>query len=224
MKFPRFLRVTSLLAYAIFFGLGVVLCAFHPEIPKKVMDFIHPPVPQPPPKPTLNQINEVLSGSLALVEAQHTYYVHVMHNTKFAANIRELGSRDEKGGTVMVHAVWNASDAAPKPTPINGYIFKSLPVIIGPDKNDGLVICAYPADQRAEVLNWPLFLSIIPDAKGGLISMSSADTWEVEDPVAAKEIRALLQRDKLASADLTKFSPTNSPKSFLIENFKKAIP
>lgn len=167
------------------------------------------------PKP--NQINEVLSGSLALIEAQHTYYVHVTRNTRFALNVKELGSVNDKGGTVMVQKVWNASDAVPNPIPVQGYLFKCMPLVGGPEKKDGFAVIAYPA----EALNWPLYISIIPDAKGGLVSMSSGDTWEIEDELAAKEIRAQLQHGKLNMADLSRYSPKNFPKSYLIANFKK---
>ena len=227
MKFPRLLRISNLLIYALFYGLGIVTSAMYPEVPKQIGRLIQtngtaqkPETllpPPPPPMPTLNQINEVLSGSLALVEAQHTYYVHVTHNTRFAANVKELGSVNDKGGTVMVQKVWNASDAVREPTPVNGYLFKCLPVVVGPDKKDGFAVAAYPA----EPMNWPLYLSIIPDAKAGMIGMSSGDTWEIEDETAAKEIRSMLQHGKLNMADLARFSPETFRKSYLLANFKK---
>jgi len=226
MKFPRLLRVSNLIINAIFFSLGILVSCVYPEVPKQVtrwlpsnLSFQPKPSqpPTPPPMPKLDQINEVLSGSLALVEAQHTYYVHVTRNTRFALNVKELGSVNDKGGTVMVQKVWNASDAVQNPIPVQGYLFKCMPVV-GPEKKDGFAVIAYPA----EAMNWPLYISIIPDAKGGLVSMSSGDTWEIEDELAAKEIRAQLQHGKLNMADLSRYSPDNKiRKSYLIANFKK---
>ena len=172
-------------------------------------------------KITLEQINQVLSGSLSLLEAQHTYYVHVTRNIKFASKISELGSRDDKGGTVMVLEVWNASDAVAAPSPLHGYLFKSLPVTMGPDRKDGFVVATYPADEGNDGRKWPLFLSIVPDAKGGLIGMSSRATWEINDPAVATEIRALLNQSRINIGELERFSPENSPASLYVENFKK---
>ncbi|MBE2281978.1 MAG: hypothetical protein IAE77_00805 [Prosthecobacter sp.] len=229
MKFPRLLRISNLIINAIFFSLGILVSCVYPEVPKRVTGWLpsnlqpppkrpaKPKPPPPPPIPKPNQINEVLSGSLALVEAQHTYYVHVTRNTRFALNVKELGSVNDKGGTVMVQKVWNASDAVQNPIPVQGYLFKCMPVVGGPEKKDGFAVIAYPA----EVLNWPLYISIIPDAKGGLVTMSSGDTWEIEDELAAKEIRAQLQHGKLNMADLARYSPENFPKSYRIANFKK---
>jgi hypothetical protein len=201
-------------------AIGVALCAAFPKIPAKVAEMINDEdsiIEHDP--PTLEQINEVLTGSLSLVEAQFTYYVHVTRNTKFAPNIRELGlgfGFENPGGTVMVLDVWNASDAIERPSPLHGYLFKCLPVAIAPEKKNGFLVAAYPAEKGSE---WPLYVSIIPDARGGLIGMSSRDTWEIED--TDDEIRAMLQRSDLALSDLEKFSPERSPKSRLIEIFKK---
>jgi len=233
MKFPRLLRVINLLLYALSFGLGIVVSAYHPEIPQKAKALIEgegggppkppaqPKPPTPPKMPTTEQCNEVLSGSLALVEAQYTYYVHVTHNTKFAGSIKELGSVDDpKGGTVMVPPVWNASDAVSKPKPIQGYFFQCMPVVRAEGEKEGFAVLAYPAKE----LTWPLFLSIIPDVKGGLLGISAYDTWEIQDVNAAKEIRALSQKGRLNMTDLDKYSPEHGKrggKSFLIHSFKK---
>lgn len=222
MKFPRPLRVFySIIRAFFFFGLGVGICALYPEAPKKLRDMTFPKPPLPAPSPA--QINEILSGSMALVEAQHTYYVHVSRNTKFAANIGELGSRNDEGGTVMVLSVWNASDAVPSPNPIHGYLFKILPLGTGPDSKDGFIVAAYPSDSQADQWKWPVLLSVVPDAKGGIIGMSSRDTWEIVDTTAATEIRDMLQRGKVTLEELGKFSPENFPASSLIENFRMEI-
>jgi hypothetical protein len=222
MKFSKLLQTSNVLLYILFFSMGILLCAYNPAIPKYVgILFIQQPQPPPPPPPlppTVNEINEVLSGSLALVEAQHTYYVHVTHNTKFAENIREMGFvNGEKGGVVMVEQVWNASDAVSNPIPLHGYFFQCVSVARGPEIKDGLVVLAYPAKEA----HWPLYLSIIPDVKGGLIGISAKETWEVNDAAAAKEIRALSQKGRLSMKDLEKYSPVHFPKNLLIENFKK---
>lgn len=226
MKFPKILRVQNLLLVAIGLAAGIVLCAGFPVISNQVRnwikgeDLLHPPKVTPP---TVEQINQVLSGSQALVEAQHTYYVHVTRNGKFAADVRELGYRDFKGGTVMVSEVWNASDAVPNPTPVHGYLFKILPVAQEAGKKDGFAVVAHPADKRVGGRGWPIFLSIVPDAKGGIIGMASRDTWEIEDPTAIAEIRGLIQGSRVNASDLEKFSPEDFTKSYRIENFKKEI-
>lgn len=207
MKFLRFRLVFTASLLVLGIALWVAFLLIKPD---------DPPVRDPP---TLEQINEVLTGSLSLVEAQFTYYVHVTRNTKFAPNIRELGlgfGFENPGGTVMVIEVWNASDAKEPPSPLHGYLFKCLPVSIAPEKKDGFLVAAYPAEKGSK---WPTYLSIVPDAKGGLIGISARDTWEIKD--SDDEIRALLQRSDLALSDLEKFSPERSPKSCLIEIFKK---
>ncbi|WP_395739850.1 hypothetical protein [Prosthecobacter sp.] len=227
MKFPRILRVSSLVLYAIFFGLGVLASALRPELPRQVGRWINAPdptggpkdplPPPPPPRPTLDQYNEVLSDSLALVEAQHTFYVHVTHNTRFAVNVKELGSVNEKGGTVMVQKAYNASDAVDEPIAVHGYLFTCRPVVYGPEKKDGFAVLAFPEKD----LKWPHYLSIIPDARGGLPAMSSSDTWEIEDADAAQKLRELFQQNKVMMTDLAHYSPESHRGSFLISNFKK---
>lgn len=225
MESSRFFRASTILGLAAGLAIGVVFCARFPEFSEKVAMILFPggadDTDDEVTPPTVEQINQVLSGSLALVEAQHTYYVHVTRNAEFAPNIRELGSRDDKGGTVMVLEVWNASDAVAAPSPLHGYLFKSLPVTMGPDRKDGFVVAAYPADEGSDGRKWPLFLSIVPDAKGGLIGMSSRATWEINDPAVATEIRALLNQSRLSIGELERFSPENSPASLYVENFKK---
>lgn len=225
MKFPTILRVQNLLLVAIGLATGIVLCAVFPAISQQARKWINKEVESPKmiKPPTVEQINEVLSGSQALVEAQHTYYVHVTRNGKFAADVRELGYRDFKGGTVMVSEVWNASDAVPNPTPVHGYLFKVLPIAQEAGKKDGFAVVAHPADKSVGGRGWPVFLSIVPDAKGGIIGMTSRDTWEIEDAAAAAEIRGLLQRSRVNAGELERFSPENFTKSYLIENFKKEI-
>jgi hypothetical protein len=223
MRFPKILRVQNLLLVAIGLAAGIVLCAVFPTISIQVGKWINKKVEPPPPPPTVEQINQVLSGSQALVEAQYTYYVHVTRNGKFAADTRELGYRDFKGGTVMVSEVWNGSDAVPNPTPVHGYLFKVLPVAQEAGKKDGFAVVAHPADKSVGGRGWPFFLSIVPDAKGGIIGMTSRDTWEIEDAAAAAEIRSLLQRSRVNAGELDRFSPENFTKSYLIENFKKEI-
>jgi hypothetical protein len=230
MKFPRILRVSSLLLYMLFFCLGVLASALRPELPRQVRCWINAPQPleapghstvppPPPPRPTLDQYNEVLSDSLALVEAQHTFYVHVTHNTRFAANVKELGSVNEKGGTVMVQKAYNASDAVEEPRAVHGYLFKCRPVVFGPEKKEGFAVLAFPEKN----LKWPHYLSIISDARGGLPAMSSSDTWEIEDIDAAQKLRDLFLHDTVNMADLAHYSPKSHLKSFLISNFKKEV-
>ena len=228
MKFPKLLRVQNLFLVAIGLATGIVLCAVFPSISNQVREWIYGQGGGGGgggriKSPTVEQINQVLSGSQALVEAQHTYYVHVTRNGKFASDVRELGYRDLKGGTVMVSEVWNASDAVPNPTPVHGYLFKVLPVAQEAGKKDGFAVVAHPADKSVGGPGWPVFLSIVPDAKGGIIGMTSRDTWEIEDAAAAAEIRGLLQRSRVNAGELEKFSPENFTKSYLIENFKKEI-
>lgn len=231
MKFPRILRIGNLLLYALFFTLGVIVSALHPEVPGQVMVWINASqtpgqsnstvMPPPlPPRPTIGQYNEVLSDSLALVEAQHTFYVHVMHNERFAVNVKEMGSVKEKGGIVMVQSAYNASDAVKKPRAVHGYLFKCRPVVRGPDKKDGFAVLAFPEKES----KWPLYLTIVADAVGGLPAMSSADTWEIEDEAAAKDLPALFEHDSLNLTDLGTYSPEKLGKSYLIKNFKKEAP
>jgi len=225
--------ITLLLVFAAGIAVGVLLSAKYREIPTEVAKFLFseevPPGDEDMEKdrtekiapPTLEQINEILSGSRALVESQHAYYVHVTRNGKFAENVRELGSRKESGGTVMVLDVWNASDAVAAPAPLHGYLFKILQVSVGSEKKKGFVVFAYPADERNDGPDWPLFTSFIPDAKGGFLGMTSRDTWEIGDTAAAAKIRALLQRSEISLADLKEFSPEKLATSIRIENFKK---
>lgn len=170
--------------------------------------------------PTPIELNEVLSGSLALVEAQHTYYVHMMGNSRFATNVHELGPQENTDGAIMVRSVFNASDAVPTPSPVHGYLFKIIPFINDPNQKDGFVVLAYPADASHDSQGWPIFVSIIPNAKGGIFGMAARDTWEINDMKAAKELRALLGRKKLSMKDLEKFSHENFPNSQLIKSFK----
>lgn len=219
MKVIFFLRFVFVCTVC--FGLGVVACVYDPELPVKVGEAIGrdtKPKALPPPVPSVAELNQVLDNSLALVEAQHTYYVHITRNKKFATSIRELGPRTDKNGAVMAMDVWNASDAVSQAAPIHGYLFKILPVTIAAGQQPGFAIVAYPKVQENP---WPLFLSVIPDAKGGMISMAASDTWEINDPAAGKSLRALFQRSDLTLQDLDKFSPDKSPTSVLISNFKK---
>lgn len=217
-----------LLVFIAGLALGIFICVKIPKIPAKLATVSFPQTeedepPPPPPPPSPEQINEVLSGSLALVEAQHTYYVHVTGNGRFAESVRELGPRDESGGTVMVLDVYNASDAVATPSPIHGYLFKILHVTRGADKKNGFVIVAYPADNQNDGQGWPIFLSFIPDAKGNLIGMQSRETWEIGDANASAKIRSLLQSSEMTLGELEKFSPENLANSSRIESFKKEI-
>lgn len=231
MKVPKIFRVQYFFILAVGVTIGLVLATGYPEIPKRIAIILFPkpeapPSPPTPSRPTLEQLNAVISGSLALIESQYTYYVHVTRNTQFAPNIRELGlgfGPENRDGTVMVLEVWQASDAVTKPSPLHGYLFKSLLVSMGPDKKDGFVIAAYPAENGNDAGEWPLYLSAVPDAKGGLFGMTSHGTWEIVDAAATEEIRVLLQRGKIAIGDLDKYSPENLPKSFPIANFKKDV-
>jgi hypothetical protein len=225
LKFPRFLRVPNLIAAAALIGVGIGIAAAFPEIPAKARSICFEafPLSEPPPPPTSAQVNRILSGSLALVEAQHTYYAHVTRNTRFAASVRELGLRGDKGGVVMVREVWEASDAVSLPTPLHGYLFKILLLENGSAEKDGFIVAAYP-DEKHTVrdCNRPVFLSIVPNAKGGLIGMSTAETWEIEDPKLAAAARELvISNTRVSGANLAKFNPKTAEKSFLLENFKK---
>ncbi len=170
---------------------------------------------------TTEQIHEILKSSKAFVEAQHTYYVHVTRSERFAKNVKELGSREESGGVVMVMRAWNASDAVENPVTIHGYVFKSLLLAREEGQKDGFVIAAYPQDDKASPKIRPIFLSVIPDAKGGIIGMSSRDTWEIKDTSAVGKIRAMLRTERLTSSDLERFSPDKLHNSDLIEGFEK---
>ncbi len=165
-----------------------------------------PPVPTAQQALTPQQINEILSGSLSLAEAQHTYYTHVSKG-QFAPNIKALGSVDDKGGTVMVHRTWNASDAVPKPVPVHGYTYTLAPVAAG---KEGVAIVAH-APQGPSYLSW------LKDLKGGMIGATSAPTWEVPADHSSKLLELL--RRNATGEDLSQFSPEKMPGTRLLENF-----
>ena len=175
-----------------------------------------PVAPAAPAPLTDAQINEVLSGSRALAEAQHTYRVHVMHGQNFAPTIRDLGSAHEsKGGTVMVHGVWGASDAVPTPTPLHSYQYTMAPFSQGAGTS-GAAILAHSSQG-------PSYLSLLHDTKGGMVGMSAAPTWEVK-PESAPAIKELFQRGGVSAEDLAPFSPEKMPGNRLIENFHYTPP
>lgn len=180
-----------------------------------------PPPPPPPPPPSTKQINEILSGSLALVEAQHTFYTHVKLSERFAESVSELRFHRDQG-TVMVSVVWHASDAVPDPVPVEGYLYSSKLMTRNEGEKDGFVVTAFPAAERRDQEDgWSVFLSIVPNSDGGIIGMSSRETWEIADPEAAAVIRSLFSRDKVSQADLEAWSPDRFPTSTRIKNFQK---
>ena len=171
--------------------------------------------------PSIQQINEILSGSLALVEAQHAFYTHVKLSERYAGSVSELRFHKDQG-TVMVSAVWHASDAVPEPVPVHGYLYTSRLMTRNEGEKDGFVITAFPADQRRDQRDgWPVFLSIVPNSDGGIIGMSSRETWEIANPDAAVAIRSLFSRTKVSQADLAPWSPDHYPASTRIKNFNK---
>lgn len=180
-----------------------------------------PPVPEaltPPSPPTTVQINRVLDGALALVEAQHTYYTHVKRGEKFAESVKELGFRRDQGA-VQISEVWNAStDAVPVIVPIEGYVYTCKLMTRNAGEKDGFVIAAFPQDEKLE---WPYFLSIVPNAEGSVIGMSSRDTWEIKDSAAAAQIRPLFKQERVVQATLNQWSPASFPATTTIKNFKK---
>ncbi len=168
-----------------------------------------------------DKTQRVLSGMLALVEAQHTYYVHVTRNTKFAANIRELGFRDDKGGTVMVLDVWNANDDAPI-APLEGYYIKVLPFANGPGEKDGFAVAAIATQDGKDL---PAFLTIVKSVQGGIVGMCMADTWGIRDSDLIQKLRALLRNSqKLDSRNVALFIPSQSNRTLIFENFSHGSP
>lgn len=164
-------------------------------------------------------MRKILSGMLALVEAQHTYYVHVTHNTKFAADMRELGSNDEGGGTVMLPDVWNANADAPR-TPLAGYYLHVLPYVNGPAEKDGFAVGAVAAQERAADGVLPVFLTVVRSAKGGMLGMCSTDTWMVRDPELILRLRAMLRgRARLDAAAVSPYAPSPASRTRTITPF-----
>jgi hypothetical protein len=185
-------------------------------------------ITSPPPETGLShdKTQKILSGMLALVEAQHTYYVHVTHSTKFAANISELGCRNEKGGTVMVLAVWNANADAPK-IPLEGYFFKLLPFANGPGEKDGFAVAAVAAvatQEKEEGRSLPIFLTIVKSVKGGISGMSLTDTWGIRDLDLIKKMRAFLWGNpKLDAETASLFMPSTSNRTQTFSNFSPEV-
>lgn len=135
----------------------------------------------------------VLSGMLALIEAQHTFYVHIMRGGRFARNIRELGSGAEPGGTVMLREVWDA-DAEALRAPLEGWCFQVLPCANASGGQEGFAVAAFPAPgTEAAGVRPPVFLTSVPSAQGGLPAILSAPIWEVRDVPLAKKLRAALR-------------------------------
>jgi hypothetical protein len=168
-----------------------------------------------------DEMQKVLSGMLALVEAQHTYYVHVTHNTKFATDIRELGSVDEPGGTVIVREVWNANADSPK-SPLAGYYFKILPYANNSGEKDGFAVVAVAGQTDATL---PAFLTVVNSAKGGILGMCSADTWMVRDMSLLKQLRKVLQEQaKLDAATVSPYAPSASNRTRLVSQFSATAP
>lgn len=208
-------KLAVILLILIVIAAGVVLCVFLKKEPAT------PPPPRHDPPPNTEQINEVLSGSLALVEAQHTFYTHVKLSERFAGSVSELRFHKDQG-TVMVHDVWHASDAVPEPVPVQGYLYSSKLMSRDEGEKDGFVISAFPAEERHDQQDgWPVFLSIVPNSDGGIIGMSFRETWEIADPEAAAAIRALFTGDKVSWAELETWSPEYFEGSTKIENFQK---
>jgi hypothetical protein len=165
----------------------------------------------------------VLSGMLALVEAQHTFYVHIMHGSRFARNIRELGSGAEPGGTVMLRDVWNA-DAEALHAPLEGWCFQVLPCANATGGQDGFAVAAFPAPgTEAAGVHLPVFLALVPSAQGGLPAMLAADTWEVRDAPLAKNLCAALRTQaRLDAAVVAACAPSPENTTRVLHHFTPA--
>lgn len=161
------------------------------------------------PPPSEEGLREVVeTGMLSLVEAQHTFYMHVKQRERFAENMREMGCReDENFGSVLVMDVWHA-DYDNQKTPFHGYWFKVVQVDSSdPAGKKGFAIVAVPAANNAP--GWPVFITHIRNAKGGIFEMRAADTWRIEDAALISRLRGLLGKTSLAPDDLQPFSPEN---------------
>ncbi|WP_395739853.1 hypothetical protein [Prosthecobacter sp.] len=168
----------------------------------------------------------VLSGMLALVEAQHTFCVHIMHGDRFARNIRELGSGAEPGGTLMLRDVWNA-DADALQAPLEGWCFQVRPLATNvTGRKDGFAVAAFPAPRtEAAGVHSPIFLTLVPSAQGGLPAMLAADTWEVRDTPLVKRLRdALRLQEPLNEAVVAACAPSPKNTTRVLHHFTPDSP
>jgi hypothetical protein len=194
----------------------VLIIAFHDLFSSGSLSA--PPLTSSP--PTTGQINRILTGVLALVEAQHSYYAYVAKGKNFAPTVRELGWVFDKGGLVTWRESWDASDAVQNPKPVHGYLYKILPIGNGPDAKAGFVVASYPAENRVGTL--PVYLSIIPNAQNGMLGMTTRNTWELADPELSKAARDFVTKNSsIPVAVLDKFDPKNAANVNLIVAFKK---
>lgn len=163
------------------------------------------PPARPPdqlPPPNLKEVVE--TGMLSLVEAQHGFYTHVKLRERFAENMFEMGNREQGSvGMVLVMGVWNA-DYDGKKTPFHGYLFKVMAVENeNPEDKKGFAVIATPANWEK---GWPIFITHIKNASGGMFTMRAADTWLIEDPELIATMRKMLGKKYLTLVDLLPFS------------------
>ena len=171
---------------------------------------------------TDQQINEVLTGMRALVEAQQRFNDIIVTGDRFATNMTELGFggtafdvRKDDGGCVMVKDVWNANADRDDATPFHGYRY-TVRAVVSNEAARGFAVVAAPDAE-----NKPAFITYVPTPKGGIFSMLLHPTWKLDTAEIHDDLTALFSAQGLVSFDaLVKFKPTDSDLGSVLEGFQ----